>query len=86
MRDNQSGEALYAGNVYQEVEDEVQSFFTNPVSITLNPTAPNDEVEGFPDKATVLVFGVGCGYHLKLLLESGKLSALVIYEADLKIY
>jgi hypothetical protein len=85
LRDNQSGEALYAGNVYQEVEDEVQSFFTNPVSITLNPTAPNDEVEGLPDKATVLVFGVGCGYHLKLLLESGKLSALVIYEADLDL-
>ena len=85
LRDNQSGEALYAGNVYQEVEDEVQSFFTNPVSITLNPTAPNDEIEGLPDKATVLVFGVGCGYHLKLLLESGKLSALVIYEADLDL-
>lgn len=82
--DNRSGEALYGTEPAIEAENEVSSFLKNPLVVRRDSKQAAREI-GFPDKAVVLVFGVGCGYHLKKLLLSDKLSALLIYETDIEL-
>ena len=86
--DNASGEALYAASPKLEVSREVTSFLTKPVPIARDFTTYEtmNSIDGLPDSSVVLVFGVGCGYHLRQLLLSNKLSALLIYEADVELF
>ena len=83
LRDNRSGEALYSQAPAIEVNNEVTSFLKNPVAVCRHAAFANPEA--LPDNAVVLVFGVACGYHLKQLLLSAKLAALLIYEADVEL-
>lgn len=83
IRDNSSGEALYSKAPAIEINNEVASFLNKPVAVCRHSALVN--TKGLPDKAVVLVFGVGCGYHLKQLLLSDKLAALLIYEADVEL-
>lgn len=85
IRDSSSGEALYSKAPAIEVNNEVASFLKKPVAVCRHSTSVNTAAGGLSDKAVVLVFGVGCGYHLKQLLLSDKLAALLIYEADVEL-
>lgn len=86
--DNASGEALYAVSPKLEVSREVTSFLKKPVPVARDLTTHEtmNSIDGLPDGSVVLVFGVGCGYHLRQLLLSNKLSALLIYEADVELF
>lgn len=83
--DNHSGEALYSRQPATEVKEEVSSFLKRPVALCRHSTSVHPEAYCLPDKAVVMVFGVGNGYHLKQLLQSNKLAALLIYEADIEL-
>ncbi|CAM5207441.1 motility associated factor glycosyltransferase family protein [Alishewanella longhuensis] len=85
IRDNSSGEALYSKTPATEVTNEVEFFLGTPLAVCRDSTSINAEVSAIPDRAVVMVFGVGCGYHLKQLLLSDKLSAILIYEADVEL-
>lgn len=85
IRDNHSGEALYSRQPAAEVSDEVSSFLKRPVALCRHSTLVRTEADCLPDKAVVMVFGVASGYHLKQLLQSNKLAALLIYEADIEL-
>lgn len=85
IRDNSSGEALYGSNPVVEVEQEVNAFLARPLAISHKTKLADIEPLPLPDKAVVMLFGVGCGYHLKQLLLTGQLAALLIYEADVEL-
>lgn len=84
LQDNKSGEALYAPDPYAESVAEVAEFVARPVAIAKYQKVSFGN-KPLDEQAVVFVFGVGCGYHLKQLLLTNKLSALLIYEAELEL-
>lgn len=84
VQDNRSGEALYGTDPYAEVVNEVDDFLARPLAISQNACAAFGD-EALTEKAVVLLFGVGCGYHLKQLLLTDKLAALLIYETEIEL-
>lgn len=87
LLDLTNGQALYSKDPKSEVSIEVESFLHDAVVVSLGKAACDIENVSWPTKAlaassTILLFGLGLGYQIQLLLERNPPAVLVIYEPN----
>ncbi|MGI5310126.1 6-hydroxymethylpterin diphosphokinase MptE-like protein [Rheinheimera sp. WS51] len=87
LLDLTNGQALYSNNPKNEINNEVESFLHDAVVVSLKEAAFQAENTAWPTKAlaassTILLFGLGLGYQVQLLLEQRPPAVLVIYEPN----
>ncbi|MCH8538547.1 MAG: DUF115 domain-containing protein, partial [Alkalimonas sp.] len=80
-----TGRVLYGEHPYQEISDEVDSFCRLAPYFDLNAEPASEQgswqFEPLPASVdTILVFGLGMGYQLNLLLQQVRVKYIIVYE------
>jgi hypothetical protein len=77
-----SGRVLYAENPALEATEEVSSFCKAAPVVSLVEADTYPSLMPVPPAAVILLFGIGAGLHLELLIRNAKPSILVMYEPE----
>ncbi|WNO61821.1 6-hydroxymethylpterin diphosphokinase MptE-like protein [Rheinheimera sp. MMS21-TC3] len=88
--DLNTGQAIYSIDPKTEIISEVQQFREAAVYIDLSESTDVKKIywptKNLSDSSTVILFGLGLGYQIELLLKQNPPSVLVIYEPELDFF
>ncbi len=81
-----TGRVLYPNNFAEMIQTEIDSFLSSAPFVSLDSGEIISRVKPVPNESVILMFGLGLGYQLSLLLRQVKPKVLVIYEPELDIF